>query len=137
MNQTMLHHKAFKYRIYPNQEQIVQLRKTLGCSRFVFNHLLEKWNQTYQATGEGLSYNACASQLPAMNDPPRFQKLQASRTKLHDAVYEREHCYEGRSVAASQAGLRALCQIKRDGRPDPIGYSTTSPKRQMVCIGGV
>ncbi|MDQ6419586.1 IS200/IS605 family element RNA-guided endonuclease TnpB [Paenibacillus sp. LHD-117] len=62
----MLHHKAFKFRIYPNHEQIVQLRKTLGCSRFVFNHLLEKWNQVYQETGKGLSYNTCASQLPAM-----------------------------------------------------------------------
>lgn len=62
----MLQHKAFKYRIYPIQEQIVQLRKTMGCSRFVFNHFLEKWNQTYQAAGEGLSYNTCASQLPAM-----------------------------------------------------------------------
>ncbi|MCR2803565.1 IS200/IS605 family element RNA-guided endonuclease TnpB [Paenibacillus soyae] len=62
----MLHHKAFKFRIYPSQEQIMQMRKTLGCSRFVFNHLLAKWNQTYQATGKGLSYNTCASQLPLM-----------------------------------------------------------------------
>ncbi|WP_168124075.1 IS200/IS605 family element RNA-guided endonuclease TnpB [Paenibacillus sp. HB172176] len=62
----MLHHKAFKYRIYPNQEQIVQLRKTLGCSRFVFNHFLKKWQEEYQAKGRGLSYLACATELPAM-----------------------------------------------------------------------
>ncbi|MDQ6421706.1 IS200/IS605 family element RNA-guided endonuclease TnpB [Paenibacillus sp. LHD-117] len=62
----MLQHKAFKFRIYPNHEQAVQLRKTLGCCRFVFNHLLAKWNHTYQDTGKGLSYSTCASQLPAM-----------------------------------------------------------------------
>lgn len=42
------------------------MRKTLGCSRFVFNHLLELWNGMVQATGKGLSYNTCASQLPIM-----------------------------------------------------------------------
>lgn len=62
----MLHHKAFKFRIYPTQEQSVLMRKTLGCSRFVFNHFLEKWNQTYQTTGKGLSYNTCTVRLPAM-----------------------------------------------------------------------
>ncbi|WP_367903421.1 IS200/IS605 family element RNA-guided endonuclease TnpB [Paenibacillus sp. PL2-23] len=62
----MLQHKAFKFRIYPSHVQIMQLRKTLGCCRFVFNHLLAKWRHTYQVTGKGLSYNACASQLPDM-----------------------------------------------------------------------
>lgn len=62
----MLQHKSFKYRIYPNDEQTVQMRKTLGCSRYVFNHFLAQWNQTYETTGKGLSYNACATQLPTM-----------------------------------------------------------------------
>jgi len=62
----MLHHKTFKFRIYPSVEQIVLMRKTLGCSRFVFNHFLTKWKESVQATGKGLSYNACATQLPAL-----------------------------------------------------------------------
>jgi len=51
----MLRHKAFKFRLYPNPEQAMQMRRTLGCSRFVFNHFLAKWNETYAATGKGLS----------------------------------------------------------------------------------
>lgn len=39
------------------------IAKTIGCSRFVFNHFLAKWNDTYKETGEGLTYNACSSQL--------------------------------------------------------------------------
>jgi putative transposase len=62
----MLRHKAFKFRIYPNPDQIMLMRKTLGCARFVYNHFLAKWNETYQATGKGLSYNNCATQLPAL-----------------------------------------------------------------------
>ena len=30
--------KAYKYRIYPNKEQEIQIAKTFGCCRFVYNH---------------------------------------------------------------------------------------------------
>ena len=32
--------KAYKYRIYPNKEQKVQIAKTFGCCRFVYNQTL-------------------------------------------------------------------------------------------------
>ncbi|WP_236781940.1 helix-turn-helix domain-containing protein [Aneurinibacillus sp. XH2] len=60
----MVVNKAYKFRIYPNKEQEVLIAKTMGCSRFVFNYFLAKWNETYKATGKGLSYGACCSELP-------------------------------------------------------------------------
>src|SRR5699024_764034 len=62
----MLDNKAYKFRIYPNEEQKILISKTIGCSRFVFNHFLAKWNETYKTTGKGLTYHACAKQLPAL-----------------------------------------------------------------------
>ena len=38
----MNQHKAYKFRIYPNQEQATLINKTIGCTRFVFNHFLGK-----------------------------------------------------------------------------------------------
>ena len=32
--------KAYKYRIYPNNEQKLQIAKTFGCCRFVYNQTL-------------------------------------------------------------------------------------------------
>ena len=32
--------KAYKYRIYPNQEQREYFAKTFGCSRFIYNKML-------------------------------------------------------------------------------------------------
>ena len=32
--------KAYKYRIYPNKEQEIQIAKTFGCCRFVYNQTL-------------------------------------------------------------------------------------------------
>lgn len=32
--------KAYKYRIYPNKEQEVLIKKTFGCVRFIYNQML-------------------------------------------------------------------------------------------------
>ena len=56
-------YKAFRFRIYPTKKQIILINKTFGCCRFVFNHFLAKWNEAYEQTGKGLTYNLCAKQL--------------------------------------------------------------------------
>ena len=56
-------HKAYKFRLYPTSKQTTLIHKSMGCSRFVFNQFLAKWNENYQHTGKGLTYNACSSQL--------------------------------------------------------------------------
>ncbi|MFE8695043.1 IS200/IS605 family element RNA-guided endonuclease TnpB [Cytobacillus sp. FJAT-53684] len=38
----MLVNKSYKFRIYPNKQQIELINKTIGCSRFVFNFFLSK-----------------------------------------------------------------------------------------------
>ncbi|WP_418303823.1 IS200/IS605 family element RNA-guided endonuclease TnpB [Paenibacillus crassostreae] len=38
----MNHHKAYKFRLYPTKEQAIFINKTIGCTRFVFNHFLGK-----------------------------------------------------------------------------------------------
>lgn len=62
----MLRHKAYKYRIYPKKEQKILIAKTIGCSRFVYNYFLDKWNNSYETTGKGLTYNKCSAELPKM-----------------------------------------------------------------------
>ncbi|PEQ08682.1 IS200/IS605 family element RNA-guided endonuclease TnpB [Bacillus toyonensis] len=59
----MLVNKAYKFRIYPNKKQEIVIAKTIGCSRFVFNHFLALWNHTYKETGKGLTYPTCSAEL--------------------------------------------------------------------------
>jgi len=40
--------KAYKYRIYPTDAQVVFFAKTFGCCRFVWNKMLEKKLQAYK-----------------------------------------------------------------------------------------
>lgn len=44
----MKQHYAYKYRLYPNQEQEKQLAKDFWCTRFVYNYYLNKSIQDYK-----------------------------------------------------------------------------------------
>lgn len=41
-------YKAYIFRIYPTKEQSVLINKTFGCTRFIYNKALAKWNADYE-----------------------------------------------------------------------------------------
>lgn len=46
---------SYKFRLYPNKQQIEQIQKTFGCARFVYNHCLSKKIQEYKDNKISLS----------------------------------------------------------------------------------
>src|SRR5699024_613502 len=64
----MFIHKSYRFRIYPTKKQTELIKKTIGCSRFVFNHFLATWKDTYKETGKGLTYHSCSSKLPSLKN---------------------------------------------------------------------
>lgn len=59
-------YKAYKYRIYPTTQQKVLLAKSFGCVRWFWNYSLNLCQETYQATGKGLSRGYIQGLLPAL-----------------------------------------------------------------------
>ena len=49
-----IRHKSYKFRLYPNQKQIVLFEKTFGCSRFIWNQMLADKIAYYKETGQTL-----------------------------------------------------------------------------------
>jgi putative transposase len=47
---------AYKYRIYPTEEQQILLGKTFGCKRVIFNHYLEVQQTRYKNNEKNLSH---------------------------------------------------------------------------------
>ena len=41
---------AYRFRIYPTEEQKILLGKTFGCCRFLYNHMLNDKIQEYEKT---------------------------------------------------------------------------------------
>ena len=47
--------KAYKFRIYPNQEQQILFAKTFGCVRFIYNRMLSDKIKYYEETKQKLN----------------------------------------------------------------------------------
>ena len=66
--------KAYKFRIYPNNEQQIKLAQNFGCCRFVFNHFLAYQKENYDKGGKYISYNILAKELPILKKQYPFLK---------------------------------------------------------------
>ena len=56
-------HKAYKFRLEPNDEQKVLLAKHFGCVRFVYNHFLSERKEQYDKTHKSDNYIQQAKKL--------------------------------------------------------------------------
>lgn len=86
--------KGFKYRLYPNKEQEIQLAKTFGSCRFVYNQLLAKKIELYEAEGKSLSKTDCNNycnrelkkQYPWLKEVDKFA--------LTNSIYDLDTAYQ-------------------------------------------
>lgn len=67
--------KAYKYRIYPNKKQRIQLHKTFGCCRFVYNHYLALRKSEYELNNRMMSYVDCAKDLTQLKKTDDYSWL--------------------------------------------------------------
>ncbi|MEG4628247.1 IS200/IS605 family element RNA-guided endonuclease TnpB [Microcoleus sp. AR_TQ3_B6] len=116
--------KAYKYRIYPTDEQAVLLAKSFGCSRWFYNFALNLTNETYKATGKGLSRNDIINLLPSLKkehewltEPPS-QCLQQAALDLSSAFlkfFEKRAKYPNFKKKEQKQSIRFPQKIKLDG----------------------
>ena len=67
--------KAFKFRLYPNQEQAVLLSKTFGCVRFVYNRWLDRKIKQYEEDKTTVTYTMCAREMAELKNEEGYTFL--------------------------------------------------------------
>ena len=67
--------KAYKYRIYPNQQQAVAFEQHFGCVRFVYNWALALQKRYHAMFGKSLSRTQIQSQLVKKKKTAKFAWL--------------------------------------------------------------
>lgn len=85
--------KAFKYRIYPNKNQVESIAKHFGCARFIYNWGLAKKIEAFQAEKKTLSCFDLIAQLTKLKKQHEYswlnevnsQALQMSLRNLDNA----------------------------------------------------
>ena len=86
-------HKAYKYRIYPTQEQKQQIAMHIGCGRYIYNYALDLKIKSYQVDKKTLSRFDIQKNLPILKSNKdtawlkdvNSQTLQASLENLDKA----------------------------------------------------
>lgn len=94
--------KAFEFRVYPNKEQQVLMEKTFGSCRFVFNHYLHLWNETYKATGRGMSYTSCSKDMTELKKSiPWLKEVDSTalQSSLRDLADSFDRFFKGQNNA--------------------------------------
>ena len=56
-------HQTYRFRLYPNKEQIELIAKHFGCSRYVYNYFLNQRIEQYRLTGKSDNYYVQAKAL--------------------------------------------------------------------------
>lgn len=59
-------YKVLKVRLYPDEQQKQMLAKAFGSTRWLYNYLLNLHNETYKATGKGLTRNQMQKLIPGL-----------------------------------------------------------------------
>lgn len=85
--------KVYKYRIYPNQEQQIQIAKTFGCCRFVYNHYLAKKIALYKTSNTTLTYNQCCSDLTQLKNELIWLK-EVDKFSLQNSLKDLDNAYQ-------------------------------------------
>lgn len=73
--------KAYKYRLYPTAEQATFFEKSFGCCRYVYNWALQRRIETYQNSGERLSYVSIAKELTSLKKQEETEWLSEVSTQ--------------------------------------------------------
>jgi putative transposase len=86
--------KAYRYRIYPNNAQKIQIAKTFGCCRFVYNQMLayrkEKYEQEKMSVSKTDCNNYCNRELKKSYEWLK----EVDKFALTNAVYNMDSAYQ-------------------------------------------
>ena len=84
--------KAYKFRLYPNNEQRLLINKTFGCTRFVYNYYLHKKQELYNNKKKSISTNECIKDLPNLYKEYYFLK-EIDSMSLRCALFDLDNAY--------------------------------------------
>ena len=88
----MIIYKAYKFRMYPNIEQIITLNKFLGSTRFIYNYFLNQKDKRYKELNINYNLKDMCSDLKLLyNDYPWLKEIDSCA--LRTALFNLDDAY--------------------------------------------
>lgn len=85
--------KCYKYRLYPNKQQELQIQKNFGCVRFVYNYYLAKRIEVYEKSKGIFNYYACTKDLTELKKDLTWLK-EADSTSLQSSLKNLDRAFQ-------------------------------------------
>ena len=86
--------KAYKYRIYPNTVQKIQIAKTFGCCRFVYNQTLAYRKEAYEKGKKSVSKTDCNNYCNRQLKKEYEWLKEVDKFALTNAIYHMDAAYQ-------------------------------------------
>lgn len=86
--------KGFKYRIYPTEEQEIQLSKTFGSCRFVYNQLLAKKIELYKEENKSINKTECNNYCNRELKKEYLWLKEVDKFALTNSIYDLDTAYQ-------------------------------------------
>ena len=86
--------KAYKYRIYPNKAQKIQIAKTFGCCRFVYNQTLAYRKDAYEKEKKSVSRTDCNNYCNRELKKEYEWLKEVDKFALTNAIYNMDAAYQ-------------------------------------------
>ena len=118
--------KAYKYRIYPNKEQKIQIAKTFVCCRFVYNQTLAYRKDTYENEKKSVSKTDCNNYCNRELKKEYEWLKDVDKFALTNAIYNMDAAY--RKFFKEHAGYPKF-KSKRDNHKS---YTTNYTNENIV-----
>ncbi|MBQ8824019.1 MAG: IS200/IS605 family element transposase accessory protein TnpB [Ruminococcus sp.] len=86
--------KAYKYRIYPDKEQQIQIARIFGCCRFVYNQVLDYRKKLYETEKKSMNKTACNNYCNQVLKIQHEWLKDADKFALTNAIYNMDTAYQ-------------------------------------------
>jgi len=87
--------KSYKFRLYPNKEQLNTIEQTFGNCRFVYNYYLNKRIELYKNEKQSFNYYACANDMTQLKKQDEYSWLKLSDSiALQSSLNNLENAYQ-------------------------------------------
>ena len=136
--------RAIKVRLYPNKEQEQKINKTLGCYRFVYNHMLALKQQEYNENKKSLGLKELSRYFHGtMMKDEQYAWLKEVNTKVtHEAIRQMLSAYNNffkqhkgfpkfKSKKDKQSALFSLQAISRCNTFETRHITLTKPLKHI------
>ena len=119
---------SYKFRLYPNVEQINLIERTFGCCRYVYNYYLALRQDTFLTSGKTSSYYDCCRDMTVLKRQEGTVWLQeVDSTALQASVQDLDRAF--------QNFFRRVKQGEKPGYPKFKSKRSHKQSYKSRCVG--